>query len=206
MITTARRTPAPTTRERLLREGLRLFAVKGFAGTGVGEIEAAAGLQPRRGAMYRHFPSKQALLEEAVKEHLAQVQQVRVQMQGALASDPQTFVLQFGRWMLADMDAQREMTHILEREGPRLRKIRDRFRVSADAGFAAVASVAELWARASGLKSDPKVVAAVLLGAIVNFRRSAWTLGKPPLQLSDEAFLLGVAQLVSELFGSGRRT
>ncbi|HEX9186802.1 MAG TPA: TetR/AcrR family transcriptional regulator [Vicinamibacteria bacterium] len=52
------------TRRRLLDAGLRLFAEKGFRGTSVGDIEKAAGLVPRAGAFYRHFPSKAALAAE----------------------------------------------------------------------------------------------------------------------------------------------
>ena len=44
-----------STRQRLLDEGMRLFAERGFRATGVGDIEAAAGLQPRRGALYKHL-------------------------------------------------------------------------------------------------------------------------------------------------------
>jgi len=52
------------TRRRLLDAGLRLFAQKGFRGTSIGEIEKAAGLAPRAGAFYRHFPGKAALAAE----------------------------------------------------------------------------------------------------------------------------------------------
>src|SRR5207244_4650268 len=68
-----------STRDRLLAAGTRLFAEKGFRGTTVGEIEAAAGLQPRRGAMYHYFPSKQALLEAAVDNHLVVIEHGRRQ-------------------------------------------------------------------------------------------------------------------------------
>ncbi len=49
---------------------MRLFAERGFRATSVGDIEGAVGLVPRRGALYKHFPSKQALLEAAVRAHL----------------------------------------------------------------------------------------------------------------------------------------
>jgi hypothetical protein len=72
------------------------------------------------------------------------------------------------------------MTRILEREGERLEGLRDRFRAAADAGFLAVSSLIEGWARAARLELDPQAAAAVLVGAVVNFRRSAWTLGRRP--------------------------
>lgn len=200
MVTPRSRRPQAPTRERLLKAGLKLFAAQGYSGTSVGEIETAAGLKPRRGALYRHFKTKRALLEAAVAEHFEAVRRVGIEMQNATATDPRTFALIFGRWMLADMDAQREMTHILEREGNRLKKLRDRFRAGADAGFAAVAMIAEQWAKAARIDLDPKAAAAALLGAVVNFRRSAWTLGAAPLALDDDRFLDGFATLVAALF------
>jgi AcrR family transcriptional regulator len=41
---------------------MRLFSTKGFEATSVSQIEAAAGLSPGSGALYRHFASKEALL------------------------------------------------------------------------------------------------------------------------------------------------
>src|SRR2546429_239307 len=51
-----------TTRYRILREAARLFAGKGFKGTTVAEIEAAAGLSPGSGALYAHFGTKEDVL------------------------------------------------------------------------------------------------------------------------------------------------
>ena len=45
------------TRDRLKEAALPLFAERGYAATSIAAIEAAAGLAPRAGAFYRHFPS-----------------------------------------------------------------------------------------------------------------------------------------------------
>ncbi len=63
-------TPAvtlPPTRERLLDAALELIAERGFANTTVGDIESAAGLSPRRGGLYKHFESKEAVLRAALE-------------------------------------------------------------------------------------------------------------------------------------------
>ena len=193
---------APT-RERLLRAGLTLFARQGFTETSVGEIEAAAGLQPRRGALYRHFPTKEALLEAAVARHFEAVQQINLELFEARGVDPRSVAMIFGRWLLADLDAQREMTHILEREGERLVHLRDQFRAGAEAGFEAVKSVLESLLRERGATLDASALAATLMGGVVNFRRSAWTLGAAPLGLSDEQFLAGFGDIVASLVGRG---
>lgn len=48
------------TRDRLLRAAAQLFAAQGFAGTSVEDLGAACGVSGP--AVYKHFPSKQAVL------------------------------------------------------------------------------------------------------------------------------------------------
>lgn len=200
MITEIKRPRAGHTRQKLLDAGLKLFARKGFSATTVGEIEAAAGLVPRRGGLYRHFSGKLALLDAAVSEHAAAVDQVALDLAAAPVGDPRTLTIMFAKWLLADMDRQKVMTQILEREGSRLAKARNRFRVGADAGFQAVAALLGHWAEARGMKWNARAAAAVLMGAVVNFRRSDWTMGKPPLGLTDAEFVEGLADLVAAIF------
>lgn len=60
------------TRERIKAAALPLFAERGFAATSIAAIESAAGLAPRAGAFYRHFPGKEALFEELAREHITE--------------------------------------------------------------------------------------------------------------------------------------
>src|SRR5262245_46703801 len=60
-----------STRERLMAVAMRLFAEKGFSGTTVGNIEGAAGLTPRGGGFYRHFRSKEDILNASVDAGIA---------------------------------------------------------------------------------------------------------------------------------------
>jgi AcrR family transcriptional regulator len=55
-------------RERILQSSLRLFADKGYDNTGVAEICAAS--DASKGAFYHHFPSKQAVFLELLKDWL----------------------------------------------------------------------------------------------------------------------------------------
>lgn len=187
------------TRRRLLDEGLKLFARNGYAATTVGEIERAAGLAPRRGGLYRHFASKAALLDAAVAQHAADIERAREDLTAAPDETPEQTAFKFSKWMLADMDRQRTMTQILERSGPRVSKARSKFRANSQAGFLAVSEMIGFWAKARNVALDPRAMAVILMGAIVNFRRSEWTLGKPPLDMSDEDLARGVAGIVASI-------
>jgi AcrR family transcriptional regulator len=54
----------PDTRERLVRAAIEVFLEKGYGGTRVQDIAKRAGYTP--GALYVHFPSRSALLGEAI--------------------------------------------------------------------------------------------------------------------------------------------
>src|SRR4051794_17192846 len=102
------------TKERLLDAGVRLFAEGGFRGTTVGDIEAAVGLQPRRGALYRHFPSKEALLQAALERHLQTMAEEGAALGELPTADPRAEALALGRWLLAELDRERPIVRILE--------------------------------------------------------------------------------------------
>jgi AcrR family transcriptional regulator len=58
---------AAETRERLLRAAAEVFAERGYDGTRVADIAAAAGVS--NGALYAHFGSKAELLVAALRAH-----------------------------------------------------------------------------------------------------------------------------------------
>jgi len=58
---------AADTRERLLRAAATVFAERGYDGTRVADIAAAAGVS--NGALYAHFDSKAELLVQALRTH-----------------------------------------------------------------------------------------------------------------------------------------
>ena len=174
------------TKQRLLDAGVRLFAEKGFSETTVGDIEAAVGLQPRRGALYRHFPSKEALLQVALKQHLDSLADADPNLQQLPSTDTRTEALTIGRWLLAEVDREQPIVRILEQDGDLLVALRDSFRRHlVDAGYVMV----EQWLRGNAGTIDVEAVAVVLLGSLVNYRRSTWTFGKKPLGMDEERFL-----------------
>ncbi|MEV0389720.1 helix-turn-helix domain-containing protein [Nonomuraea sp. NPDC050643] len=71
---------AAETRERLLRAAADVFAQRGYDGTRVADIAAAAGVS--NGALYAHFGSKAELLVAALRAHKRRL------LAGLFAADP----------------------------------------------------------------------------------------------------------------------
>jgi AcrR family transcriptional regulator len=86
---------AAETRERLLRAAADAFAERGYDGTRVADIAAAAGVS--NGALYAHFASKADLLVDALRTH------GRNMLAEMLAADPGRpvvdLLLAVGRWL-----------------------------------------------------------------------------------------------------------
>jgi AcrR family transcriptional regulator len=184
------------TKQRLLEQGVRLFAKKGFRETTVGEIEAAAGLQPRRGALYRHYPSKEALLEAALEQHLQNLAVSGAEIEQLIEGDIRAQALTFGRWLLDELDREEAIMRILEQDGDRLPRLRMRFRQTlVDPGYALITHIAHEWLGPSADGHDIDALSAVLLGGLINYRRSTWTFRAPPAGLDEERFLASWADV-----------
>jgi AcrR family transcriptional regulator len=196
-----------STRDRLLAAGVRLFAEQGFRETTVGDIEATAGLQPRRGALYHHFTSKQALLEAAVQVHLDMVEAGLREMERLPGVDIRTEAILMGRWFLAELDAQHYLVRILEQEGDRLPAIRDLVRERIiEAGHRRVEQI--LRRRLGDIRPDldTAALAALAIGPLANQRRVTWTYGAPPLGVDDDRLIAtwatALATLIEAVLGA----
>ena len=86
---------AADTRERLLQAAADVFAERGYDGTRVADIAAAAGVS--NGALYAHFSSKADLLVDALRTHGRRL------LADLFAADPNRSItellLTIGRWL-----------------------------------------------------------------------------------------------------------
>jgi len=93
---------AAETRERLLRAAADVFAERGYDGTRVADIAAAAGVS--NGALYAHFASKADLIVDALRTH------GRHLLGELFAADPDRpvvdLLLTVGRWLPRRRDAR----------------------------------------------------------------------------------------------------
>jgi AcrR family transcriptional regulator len=197
-----------STRDRLLRAAMRLFAERGYRRTTIGDIEEAAGFTRRGGTLYHYFPSKTALLEAALERHTDAIADL-----GGLARllplpDRQSEILLLCKWLFAELDRQHELVRLLEKEGDQLAEIRDRLsRELVDAGYRWTAEYGRTLLT-DGEGWDLEALAVVLVGALVNYRRTIWTFGRAPLELSEDRLLAAwthIAFLLLEAAASGSK-
>jgi AcrR family transcriptional regulator len=178
-----------STRDRLCGEALRLFATNGFTETTVGDIEEAAGLQPRRGALYRHFGSKEELLMAAVETHVASVEAALARIDAVPPADLAADARAWGRWFLAELDAERNLFRVLEQDGDRFPGLRDVVRERVvDAGHRRIGELIRQRHPAAGA-IDAEALALLVIGPLVHHRRAMWTFGRPPVGVDDERLL-----------------
>lgn len=179
-----------STPDRLIDATLELVAEHGYDGTSVGDIESQAGLAPRSGALYKYFDSKLAVLEAGLERHLRSVEATATDLVETPLEDLPAEVELFGRWLLAEMDRERTITHVIEREGSRLPDLRARMRAGvSDRGYRAAAAFVRRWSAHLAPVADPDALAVLLVGALVNVRRSTWTFGAAPLGLDDDRII-----------------
>ena len=199
--------PDRTTRERLLDAGLHLFAERGFRGTTVGDIEAAAGLTPRSGALYKHFGSKRELLEGAVERHIYELRSIESVVNLMPLGDLRAELTLLARWILAEFDRERELCLVLEKNGAELPDLRDRiYDEIVQVGYQlAVDYIRRFLKDVPRLGDlDAEALAAIALGATANHRRTEWTFGRTPLELDDERFVAGIVDLLTRLVQLGK--
>lgn len=193
------RPPSPASRTRILDAALRLFAERGYAETSVADVQAASGLSAGSGALYKHFRSKEALLEAGIDRELVHFDAIRTAFRLVPPTglfDDELEVL--GRFILLELSAERDLLRILLKDADRFPKIlaaaHDRLISPMYAEFAR-------WLRAhvGGTDIDVDAVAAVALGAILQYRASEVLLGGPPAGLDEERFLQAWVRLVQGL-------
>ena len=193
----------PTAR-RIITEALRLFAEHGLAGTPIVRIEEAAGLAPSSGAFYRHFSSKEEVLEAAVDDAAA-ASALAVDAFATLDGlplDQQVVFIARGTWML--FDSQRDLMLVLMR-GAALPPSNYSHKADTFPGSGVAFLAQWLTRRSRGrgrvLKrvADPEATALVLLDALTFFWMQKEGETAAPYGVDTERFIMAWSNLVLEL-------
>ena len=182
---------APT-RDRLLDAALELFAEHGYTETTVGDIEAAVGLVPRSGALYKHFASKDVLLHEALERFIAATEVVGSRVFELLPlGDQRAEATLLARTTMAHFSAQRDFLRIVFQERSRIPDVVAEMHRRAVAPAYAIATQ---WVQRqvdAGLFApcDVEAIAAVIVIPFVGYRLELNLFGVPPGDVDEERFI-----------------
>lgn len=180
---------ASPTRERILDEALRLFAERGYERTSVGDIQEAAGLAFGSGALYKHFPSKQAVLEAGLERFIERSDREQEAF-ARLPGEPRDALHYIGEAVLSFLASDSDTLRIVWREleqFPDLKKeVRER---RIQRGFKNLAAWLRKQADEGRVREhDPEAVAAVMLGALVFYRLMEALMGETPGRVGADRF------------------
>lgn len=174
------------TRDRLLDAAIALIAKRGLRETTVGDIEAAAGLTRGGRGFYRHFEAKDDIVVAAFERHLDTIKLFESATDLFPLGELRSELTLICRVALIQMESERNLIRVLEKEGDRFPTIRHCLRESlVDMGHRQLAEVIACHSDSA----DPHALAVVLLGGIVNYRRGDWTFGGPALDVDQERFV-----------------
>ena len=180
-----------TTRERIVAAALDLFARQGYHGTSVGEIERAAGLSPRSGALYKHFPSKEAVLEAAMQRHTEGIDRIDELLRMLPLGDLHAELRLLGRYALHEIAAEQQILRIIMKEGDQFPELRaEFFGRFVRRGY----GQAREWTRQTlgrhGVEVDDlDATVMAIFGAIVHYPLMATLFGEQALAVDEDRFV-----------------
>jgi AcrR family transcriptional regulator len=185
-----------STRDRILDSAMELFGQHGFKGTSVAAIETAAGLAPGGGGLYRHFPSKQALLQAGIARHLDRLDALRdLRSVFTGVGDLRIELSLLARYALVELDRDADLLRIVlseARSHPELVDTAINQLIAASyTGFASW-----LRQRTSIDAERARMIAALALGALFSTRLLHLFLNRDLVEIPDETFVAGWVQMV----------
>ena len=189
--------------ERILTAAKQCFAAKGFAGTTIADIESAAGYTPRSGGIYRHFPSKVAMLEAVIDRELAANTReiLDVPDPDPATADPAQVLEQVVRRGLAQLDRQADLMRIVFGDLNQFEHLMAKVRSGlTDATYRDFADRLAGAHRAGAIPElDFEAVAVLAIGPVVDFKIKQHLLGYTPLNLDQERLVHSWVHLFSTL-------
>jgi AcrR family transcriptional regulator len=193
----ARATQPTPTRERLLEAALTLFAEQGYRATTIDQIETAAGLTPRAGALYNHFPSKLALLEAVLEERTRAIEEFGERLDlAAPLGDLRAELILVARWGLAELERERLLLQLVLREGERVPELAQRFREAiVERALELAAKLIGDSARGRGLElKDPEALAELARSGLVGYSLQQLLFGEAFSEVDRERFAVAWAE------------
>jgi AcrR family transcriptional regulator len=190
------------TRDRILDAAMHLFSERGYEGTSVTQIEAAAGLAPGAGGIYHHFRTKEDVLAAGIRRHLdrlAALRDIRQLLTGL--GDLRSELTLTARYVLAELDQEGELLQIMAAEARARPQL---VRAAADQLIDATYAEFAAWIRQQSggrMSADQaSVIAAAGLGALVS-SRILRLLGMTTVVVDDQALVPVWVDMMTSLIG-----
>lgn len=190
--------PVPT-RDRVVDAAMRLFGERGYAATAVADIEAAAGLSPGSGSLYRHFASKEAVLMVGVARRIAEGEALRAALQAGpdekvdLAAETAAIV----RAGLDRLEQQKDLNRLITKD---LAQFPAALELTREAELGAVHQGVARWlqarSRATLSLDRAQALAAVVVGATAHFWLLTDVFGDHPAGVAVDEFVDAMVALV----------
>ena len=176
---------------------IELFAERGFDGASVGEIERAAGLAPRSGALYQYFKGgKDELLWRAIEHELRAIDELGSVMEMLPLGDLRAEFTLLARWNLGSLQRRSTLARFVRRDAARLPpELRDEL-YERLVGRPYEQIVAWLQDRFSAAAEPPDLhaLALVLVESISAYDSLRRTFGRTPDDVDDERFIAAWAE------------
>jgi AcrR family transcriptional regulator len=185
---------AASTPERLMDAAIELFAERGYRATTVGDIETAAGLAPRSGALYQHFKGKQQLLEATLDRQLAAMDDLDAALGMLPLGDLRAELTLLARWNLASLDRRADLTRFVRRDAHLLPEpVRTRlYERLVATPYALVVGWLERRFREAGVDPpDLQTLALILIESMSAYRDLRRLFGRIPGDVDDDRFVDG---------------
>ncbi|NUR86439.1 MAG: TetR/AcrR family transcriptional regulator [Nonomuraea sp.] len=193
-----------STRDRIIDEALRLFAERGYSATSVAEIEAASGLSPGAGGLYRHFKSKYEVLAAAINEHATrtrtQVADSLAQLDTMESAELEVRLSHLVRAGLAKVREESELTRVFFRD---LSQFPELVAVVREGLLQPMFDAIVTWFRTQPEYADVDLdwtgIAAILGGSVVHYRLFQETIGDSPGHAEKDQFVQAWVRLAMGL-------
>lgn len=180
-------------RERLLAAALKLFAAKGYSATSVADIQQASGLAPGSGALYKHFSTKQELLETAVRHRIDSIVAARDEYDSRRPKSVEQAVRTAGRLIWNNLTESEELLRVMLREAGDIGALGDldeqTWQVITDNAYQRFAD--ELTASNAAGRTripDPEAAAAVAIASLSYYATLQALTGRTPGNLDQDRY------------------
>lgn len=182
--------PDASTRDRLLDAALTLFARQGYSATSVADIQPACGLSPGSGALYKHFASKKALLQEATRRHVEQMDAMRDEYDRTRPSDTKSALRQGAEQIWASIDNNSQLLRVMLREPEALEDMIDELwsAIAANAYQRTARALSAAKDAGASQVDDPQATSTVLVAALAYLPIVQLLIRRTPGKLDADRF------------------